>query len=296
MDTKSATNTSLITTRISAFWSIIIYIVALGAFLFMLEGLVLMIIPRTDEITIELLFISQVTVLFATLIATTFILRVVDHLPFSMLGLSLKGRGMSIFNGMAVAMVMYAVGFSVSCICGFVVVEGYALDWWVLFYSFIYYLCVSISEEVMCRGYILGRMLESGKINRYVALLISSSLFALLHLFNPNVTVLSFINLIMAGYMLGLVFLFTRNLWFAISLHLFWNWIQGSVLGYDVSGTKPMPGLLQISIPENNVWSGGMFGFEGSLVCTFCMLFFIVSVTIYFNKKAKQKNSAMALE
>ena len=96
--------------------------------------------------------------------------------------------------------------------------------------------------------------------------------------------------------MLGLVFLFTRNLWFAISLHLFWNWIQGSVLGYDVSGTKPMPGLLQISIPENNVWSGGMFGFEGSLVCTFCMLFFIVSVTIYFNKKAKQKNSAMALE
>ena len=45
---------------------------------------------------------------------------------------------------------------------------------------------VAIVEETMMRGYVLGRLLRT-RLNKFISLLISSLLFALLHLMNPNV-------------------------------------------------------------------------------------------------------------
>ena len=98
----------------------------------------------------------------------------------------------------------------------------------------------------------------------------------------------------MAGCMIGVHYLYTSNLWFPISLHLFWNWIQGPILGYDVSGMKLTPTLINITLPADNVWNGGMFGFEGSVVCTILMLIFIACVIFYFQKKIKRENSQTA--
>ena len=75
-------------------------------------------------------------------------------------------------------------------------------------------------------------------------------------------------------YLIGALasYIYTRNLCFPIALHWFWNWIQGPVLGYEVSGNKFCNGLLALRLPEANLINGGAFGFEGSILCTVLMV------------------------
>ena len=56
------------------------------------------------------------------------------------------------------------------------------------------------------------------------------------------------------------------------SLQWYWKWIQGPVLGYEVSGNKFCNGLLALRLPEANLINGGAFGFEGSVLCTVLMV------------------------
>ena len=143
---------------------------------------------------------------------------------------------------------------------------------------------VALTEEIMIRGYVLGRLLRT-RLNKFLSLLISSVLFSLMHLFNPNVAFLPMLNLVLAGCLLGAAFLYTRNLWFPISLHLFWNWLQGPVLGYKVSGIELCPTMLQLQMPENTILHGGTFGFEGSIICTILMIVLTGSIIWYFERR-----------
>lgn len=135
----------------------------------------------------------------------------------------------------------------------------------------------------MVRGYLLGRMLRT-RINKFLALFISSLIFACMHLLNPHVTWLSMLNLVLAGMLLGVSYLYTRNLWFPISLHLFWNWIQGPVLGYEVSGNQFGGSLLKLQLSNQTMINGGAFGFEGSIVCTVLELILIGTLIWWFEK------------
>lgn len=134
------------------------------------------------------------------------------------------------------------------------------------------------------RGYILGHLLYT-RMNKFLALLLSAALFAVLHIFNPGIDFLPLLNLLLAGVLLGASYLYTRNLCFPISLHLFWNWIQGPVLGYQVSGNNFMSSMLSLHLPEENVLNGGAFGFEGSLICTVLMIVFTLLIIWRGEKK-----------
>jgi hypothetical protein len=109
-------------------------------------------------------------------------------------------------------------------------------------------------------------------------------LFALLHLMNPNVAFLPMLNLVLGGLLLGASYLYTRNLWFPVSLHFFWNWIQGPVLGYEVSGNRFCETLFSLRLPANNLINGGAFGFEGSLVCTVLATLFTLFIIWWFEQ------------
>ncbi len=75
-------------------------------------------------------------------------------------------------------------------------------------------------------------------MNKWVALLITSVLFALFHEANPDVSVFAIINILFAGILIGLNYIFTKNLWFGICFHFAWDYFQGPVLGYEVSGVE----------------------------------------------------------
>ncbi|WP_148359920.1 CPBP family intramembrane glutamic endopeptidase [Bacteroides clarus] len=187
------------------------------------------------------------------------------------LGRSLAIRKKDLLSGISLAIVLYAVGFGVSLLAGAIEIAGVVFNPSSLLISFVFFLLVAITEEFALRGVVLERMLQGG-VNKFWALFLSATLFSLVHIANPNFDFLSFINILLAGILLGSSYIYTRNLCFPIALHWFWNWIQGPVLGYEVSGNKFCDGLLTLYLPETNLINGGAFGFEGSILCTVLMV------------------------
>ena len=187
------------------------------------------------------------------------------------LGRSLAIRKKDLLSGISLAIVLYAVGFGVSLLAGAIEIAGVVFNPSSLLISFVFFLLVAITEEFALRGFVLERMLQGG-VNKFWALFLSATLFSLVHIANPNFDFLSFINILLAGILLGSSYIYTRNLCFPIALHWFWNWIQGPALGFEVRGNKICDGLLTLYLPEANLISGGAFGFEGSILCTVLMV------------------------
>lgn len=208
--------------------------------------------------------------LLAVLTAAVIMLRL-ERRPFSDLGLSVKGHAKGLWYGFLMAVLLYLVGFGLSLVMGEVEVSGFQFRPLDLLGALLFFGLVALFEEILMRGYILGHLLHT-RLNKFLSLFISAALFAFLHIFNPEIAFLPMINLVLAGMLLGASYLYTRNLCFPLSLHFFWNWIQGPILGYQVSGNNFMSTMLKLHMPEENVLNGGAFGFEGSLICTVLMI------------------------
>ena len=233
------------------------------------------------------LFLERLLMLVGYLSAAVLVLRW-RKLPLSLLGMSLRGRGKDLLAGLGVAVLLYAVGFGTSLLMG--TVEIASVQWVPrdLLGTLLFFLLVAVTEEVMLRGFVLGRMLSAG-MNRFVALFLSSALFSAMHLFNPNFALLPFVNILLAGCLLGASFLYTRNLCFPVVLHWFWNWLQGPVLGYEVSGMDSGETLLTLRLTGSDLLTGGSFGFEGSLLCTVLLVGGTLAIVAYYERRGRKE-------
>ena len=267
------------------------FIVCAGVFSMIAQGVMFLTFGEGFEKEKMLYYsVMESSVLLATLIMSFTMLRF-EKRPFSDLGLVFKGHLKDIGYGTLMAVVLYMVGFGLSLALGEVEVTGFQFNPLFLLGSWIFFVLVSLAEEIMTRGYVLGRLLHT-RLNKFLSLFISSLLFALMHIFNPNVAFLPMMNLVLAGMLLGASYLYTRNLCFPLALHLFWNWIQGPILGYQVSGMDLGSSMLTLHLPENTVLNGGAFGFEGSLICTALMIVLTILI-VWWGEKREAINLAV---
>lgn len=236
------------------------------------------------------MMIMEMAVFCIISLAAYLILRFWEKKPFSDLGLSFCGRWKDALWGMLIAAGIYAVGFSISLLAGWVRVTDIAFPAKDVAVALLLMIFTALQEEVMNRGFVLGRMLNVG-MNPFLAVLLSSVFFAMLHLSNPGITPLAVVNIVLAGILLGLPYVYTRNLTFSIVLHMFWNWIQNSVLGYAVSGLEFGESVFSIELSNHALMNGGEFGFEGSLPCTVLMIVAIGVVLKYVIPRLKQAES-----
>ena len=119
-------------------------------------------------------------------------------------------------------------------------------------------------EELLFRGILFRWLEEFG--GSWFALALTSALFGLAHMFNPNATALSsFAIALEAGVLLGGAYMLTRNLWMAIGLHAAWNFTQGWIFDVPVSGTD-QDGMVEAQLSGPELLSGGAFGLEASLI------------------------------
>ncbi len=93
----------------------------------------------------------------------------------------------------------------------------------------------SSAEEMLCRGFLYGRLLRRYK-NPLVAILGNSALFAVLHLLNDGVTVLSIINIFLVGVFFSLLVYYFDSIWCAMAAHAAWNFTQNIIFGLPNSG------------------------------------------------------------
>ncbi|KAF2511218.1 CPBP family intramembrane glutamic endopeptidase [Flavobacterium foetidum] len=122
---------------------------------------------------------------------------------------------------------------------------------------------VAIIEEILVRG-IIFRIMEE-KLGSYIALAISSFLFGIFHLANPHSTLISSICITTAGFLMGAVFIYSRNLWMPIALHFAWNFTQSGIFGAITSGNEKTKSLVEAQIQGPELITGGAFGPEGSI-------------------------------
>ena len=125
-------------------------------------------------------------------------------------------------------------------------------------------LCVGVYEELISRGFLL-RTLSDG-LGPTWGVVLSSSIFALLHLANPNASALGMVGIFAAGLLLAAARLRTGRLSAAIGLHIAWNLCEGAVFGFPVSGDLEPASLIAIVQRGPEVWTGGAFGPEAGLV------------------------------
>lgn len=122
--------------------------------------------------------------------------------------------------------------------------------------GFLLYVFVALTEELLVRGYVLSNLMDS--MDKYWALVISSVIFSILHGGNPSFGWLPALELFLAGILFGIPYLYTQNLWFPIALHFSWNFFQGTVLGFKVSGQEHYS-VIQLAYESENLWNWGKF-------------------------------------
>lgn len=130
-------------------------------------------------------------------------------------------------------------------------------------------------EELLFRGYPFQTLLRGAPA--IVPLLLFSALFGLAHWTNPNRTIFSTANTVLAGLWLSVAYLKTRRLWFPTGLHFMWNWMMGIFYGLPVSGLRVTASPVFISTSDAPVWlTGGNYGSEGGASATVVLVIAIV--------------------
>ncbi|MDK2584493.1 CPBP family intramembrane metalloprotease [Romboutsia sedimentorum] len=145
------------------------------------------------------------------------------------------------------------------------------------------------TEEVLTRGWLMNML--GARYNITFGLILSSVFFGLLHLGNPNISYIAILNIILVGIFFGICVTKTNNLWIACGMHSAWNFAQGNLFGFEVSGINVQVGsLVDLNLVGNDLITGGIFGPEAGLASTFVLACGILIVFILDKKGYFLKN------
>ena len=191
--------------------------------------------------------------------------KFVSRESFTSIGLRFEGYKNDLYRGLLVGAGLITIGFLTLVIFNLISVDLTYFSLYDQVFYLILFAVVSLNEEIAIRGYILQNLSKS--FNKYIALAISSLVFMIMHLGNPNLDILPIVNLFLAGIFLGVYRIHKNNLWFPIGAHLTWNYLQGPIYGFEVSGNK-INSLFEQKLNGHDILTGGNFGYEGSIILT----------------------------
>lgn len=141
------------------------------------------------------------------------------------------------------------------------------------------WLVQSISEEIGIRGWLIPHL--GVKHNLVISILSTSIIFAVLHLFVPTATVLSFVNIILSGIFFALYALSEDCLWGVWGCHFGSNLTLGNVYAFTVSGFSARgSAIFNIKVSGNSLLTGGSFGPEGGVLATLTLIIGIIICSV----------------
>ncbi|MBO0340900.1 CPBP family intramembrane glutamic endopeptidase [Flagellimonas profundi] len=220
-----------------------------------------------------------------TLLVVYLFMKRLDNEEFIEIGLHLKNHKKGILLGLTTGLFIMVAGYLVLDTLNQIEFAETTFMGGEFLMTVLLFLIVSISEEIFFRGYVLRNFMES--MNKFVALFGSAFLFALVHAANPNLSLIGNINLFLAGVLLGLPYVYTKNLMFPIAFHFSWNFFQ-SLFGFNVSGLDSYS-LIEFKNTQDTWVSGGDFCFERSVLASVLQIILIVAFYIVFNSKKREK-------
>jgi len=258
---------------------------------------------------------DQIGNMVVALFATTLIIvslklgaRKIDRRDFSIYGVALSRSWMKqFFVGLGLAAGLMTFVFVVEYSAGWIHITGYfgvtkagnilAMSF---LFSLVKVIAVGIYEELLFRGLILRNFAEglsglgglSRRSTQALALVLSSLLFGALHLTNPNSGAASTVGIFFIGMFFGLGYLATGRLAIPIGLHMAWNFFQGAVYGFPVSGDKEPACILLTHQTGPALFTGGSFGPEAGLMGIAAAVLGVLALLLYVRRQNRAAGQA----
>lgn len=152
-----------------------------------------------------------------------------------------------------------------------------------------FFVIIGLYEEILFRAYQITNFSEGLNKNNsrakkalIGAYILSSIIFGLFHSGNANMTFLGSINIVLLGLFLGLPYVLSGELAMPIALHISWNFFQGLIFGFPVSGESHKLSIIAIEQNGPQIWTGGAFGPEGGLIGSIMTIVGCVSILLWF--------------
>jgi uncharacterized protein len=273
-------------------WRVLIYVCA---YLVLRSGLLLMIGEIASGLQhrpgfLHLLVLGETAPLIAAFAPALFLLKL-EGRSLGAYGLPARAAfGKHFWSGAAWGLVAVTalilsmrilglVSFGAFAIHGFRALK-FAIFWGVFF------LMVGFYEDFLFRGYSL--ITFSQVTGFWPAAVLSSALFGYIHLDNRGEGWAGALGAAAIGLFFCLTLRRTGSLWFAIGMHMSWDWSETFLYSVPDSGLV-LPGHLLNSSFHGPVWlTGGSVGPEGSV-----LLFVLIAVmTLVFDRVYPAKRSA----
>ena len=231
---------------------------------------------------------------FAITISVFYSRRFFDKRSFASLGLSLNPTWVKdIFAGVGIAAGMMGLIFTIAYFLKWINIISFSWEtdgvpmaveqtviWLIIF------IIIGWQEELLSRGYHLQNLADG--INLTWGVIIASLAFAILHIFNPGASWISTFGIFLAGLFLSLGYILTKQLWLPIGMHIGWNFFEGVIFGFPVSGISTYKlALIQVSGPKS--WMGAGFGPEAGLVLYPALLLGVILMFLYSNYRVKHE-------
>jgi hypothetical protein len=253
-------------------WRVVLFFIAVIFVYKALEVLAVLsrIVPEPS-----LYFLFYIVVALVTL----FMLRVIDRKRFTSVGFPFHGRvWKEMLLGFLIGTVMIGVVAGAELLFGavkltlrpnvgfFLLLRNFGL-------SFLMFAFFAMGEELLFRGYPFQAFVSGmGPVG---ATVLMSLVFGALHLGNPDASLFSTVNTMLAGVLLCVAYLKTRTLYFPFGLHFSWNFVQSFFLSLPVSGLLTNRTIFIPTDYGPGWFTGGRYGPEAGVGTTVVMVFAI---------------------
>ena len=259
--------------RLKAGWRLSFHTI-LMFLLFIIAGIVAFMLlaffkvdSSSDASLLAIQFVSLLVISAATFVARKFF----DRRSIVSLGLKLNLQALyDLLAGIAITFLMMGLIYLIESALGWTKFKSFS--WQTengaavatgLFVWLVIFLITGWQEELLARGYHLQNIADG--LNLTWGVILSSLIFGFMHLGNPNSSLVAVAGIFLAGFFLALPYILTRQLWLSIGLHIGWNFFEGVVFGFPVSGLTTYS-LIQHTVTGPELWTGGMFGPEAGLL------------------------------
>lgn len=276
--------------RLRSGWRLIIHaILTLGLYILfvLVAGIFLLIasqaFPMDADLAPQISYLASVVVItISTFIARRFL----DRRTFRSLGFQAdKHLLLDLAVGFGIPALMMGAIYAFEWSVGWLTFEGWAWDTlpvsrWLgaTLQTLLLFILVGYQEELLSRGYHLQNFAEG--LNLGWGVFLSSAVFALLHMGNPSAGWASLVGLLAAGFFLAYAWVRTRRLWLPIGLHIGWNFFEGTIFGFPVSGLGGFH-LIRQTTEGPTLITGGPFGPEAGLVVLPALLLGGILIWVY---------------
>lgn len=227
-------------------------------------------------------YISQAIGIIIMISAVYLVLRLIDKKRLKDIGLINIKKG---FKHLSIGLLFGAVSMTLIFVAllltkNIEVISSFTQPQfsWSTLTGLILFIFVGLNEELFSRGYCMMVLSQTGK--KWVPIVVSAIIFSAMHLGNPNVKLLGLFNIFLVGILFSYMVVKTNNIWMAIGYHITWNYFQGNVFGFPVSGLDST-GIYGINVLNDNLLTGGAFGPEAGILASIVLIVSILALRFY---------------